>query len=125
MNFKNQHSSFQYFTKRTNITKCIGKTKQYKGADVKNTSCFLYDVFNCKKNSNNCNLVLNQSNCNCFFFSPTKMNLATFIFIVAKVIFLGGNPRERIFPNSIIHDSNLVGENLPFSFYFGFPRCVF
>jgi len=78
-----------------------------------------------KKNSNNCNLVLNQSNCNCFFFSPTKMNLATFIFIVAKVIFLGGNPRERIFPNSIIHDSNLVGENLPFSFYFGFPRCVF
>jgi len=56
--------------------------------------------------------------------SPTKMNFATFNFIVAKVIFWG-NPRERIFSNSIIHDSNLVGENLPFSFYFGFPRCVF
>jgi len=49
MNFKNQHSSFQYFTKeRTSLNASEKQTKQYKGADVKNTSCFLYDVFNCK-----------------------------------------------------------------------------
>jgi len=48
-----------------------------------------------------------------------------FQFYCCESHFFGGNPRERIFSNSIIHDSNLVGENLPFSFYFGFPRCVF
>jgi len=65
-----------------------------------------------KKNSNNCNLVLNQSNCNCFFFSPTKMNLATFIFICCESHFFGGGTPVKEFSQIQLFTTRILLEKI-------------
>jgi len=105
------------------------KNKATKGLMLKTPPAFftMYLIANIifpKKNSNNCNLVLNQSNCNCFFLSHEN-EFRNFQFYCCESHFFWGGTPWKNFPKFNYSRLESCWRKFTIFFLFWFPAMCF